>query len=1350
MKLSYFHKIVFVFSLVLAAINPAMAQKWTRLSSANGVGTTICNDSSNGHYSCFALRCGKGRGLEFAYLFSGGDIEDNRQVPIFVDNIRINTLKFNAIDPNSELVSAYDSNEHSNLLKALQSGKQLKLVFDSPNVFSLRNSSRQIKSILRQCAGINSPTDVKQKQNTNQNLQNFINIHMLSNTDIVGNDYASGLNVQRLAGLSRDQCQDVCISEQRCRAYTHNGDNNICILKDGVGPQAPFRNASSGIVSNRPKVAKPKIQVSNNRKTNKAITADLSWRGNDTRGTYLERIRKSAEQMGDSCELEFPKIEKVQNSVSISAKQQRQNVGETFELNWNANFSGNNLPVYLIVSTQQPVRFKGKGFYTLMPGALGPFGIVNKEANTRAIVPLFGSGVPQSGKINILPVFAGKVTIETSIIGYQRKCRKEVFRDLENIQLVALPSKHPKVVLDTRLVEATANEYIISPDKSRLLETKDDGSIRLLNAVDRQVVANISGVNPAFSVTGRFFSIGDFEYKRVYDSLDGKLIIDTEQNDLAWANNDSFLVFSTDHFGHVTAVNTLNPDTNFSAGGELAPRSSGLENGLRFDLENGYLIDNAKSTIRISRLYLPQQTQSTPGKRGRQQALTAKYLGKYFAVSPVHIPDYWSFVDGFKSPLRAAVPGEPKQNYLAYLNDPYDYLDAPFNKNSLIFPTRIRKSELAQLSIPQQASNTSVLRGISPDQSTSNKSTHRYLARLKNFGTPILDSSPIVFNQQVSTELFHSHGSARKPQKKLANLIAPKIIKDVPQFNKIMPATEEYGACDGRALDYARKHVINNEPVWIAHFLCTDGALDFFASKFMILDKSSPGGLAKFDLGDANSSSGVDCQASLEFCATKSAVFNDRYLTIWSKEARAFAIIDWEQRKLIHKKFNLPRGNTLERVMLLSNLDYLAQLNSDGTFFIYNLSANKIVLNGRIVDDEVIIWNDNLQFDSTAEGAHLVNLKFDGLPGKYTFQQFDSRLRVTGLLNNTLANQILPASPHIQVPPSLIGQIQIESNQIKAHMNASSLGELKSIRIYQDGVLTDEHDVNNDSEEISITVPRLSGARWVALVAVDENGLVSLPVGLDMGADAVAKPKVRLLAIGIDKYNNDGVASLQFAKSDSNTLADSLEHASGQSIDLASKTVLTNETASPADILAAAEKLVSDTKLGEQAVFFFAGHGVKGEDGRYYMATTQTDPNNISGTALSWDKLASVLAKSKARMSVFIDACHSGAAGTDFFATNDDAAEGILKSIPSGLTVFSASKGREFSEESAQIGGGYFTKAVAEVIAGNRIKYDTNNNGIIEVSELYVGVKQQVVKNTNGRQTPWLARNQMIGDFALF
>ena len=167
-------------------------------------------------------------------------------------------------------------------------------------------------------------------------------------------------------------------------------------------------------------------------------------------------------------------------------------------------------------------------------------------------------------------------------------------------------------------------------------------------------------------------------------------------------------------------------------------------------------------------------------------------------------------------------------------------------------------------------------------------------------------------------------------------------------------------------------------------------------------------------------------------------------------------------------------------------------------------------------------------------------------------------------------------------------------------------------------------------------------------------------------------------------------------------------------------------------------------------MFFFAGHGLRGKDGKYYMATYDTRADDVEATALRWDDLAIVLAKAKGRLIVLLDACHSGAAGTGLFASNDDAVKGLRHSIPTGLVVISASKGRELSGESPAAGGGYFTTELVRVLGEGRTGADTNSNGALEISELFRAVKLGVFQQRQGQQTPWLARNEMIGDFSLF
>ena len=50
-----------------------------------------------------------------------------------------------------------------------------------------------------------------------------------------------------------------------------------------------------------------------------------------------------------------------------------------------------------------------------------------------------------------------------------------------------------------------------------------------------------------------------------------------------------------------------------------------------------------------------------------------------------------------------------------------------------------------------------------------------------------------------------------------------------------------------------------------------------------------------------------------------------------------------------------------------------------------------------------------------------------------------------------------------------------------------------------------------------------------------------------------------------------------------------------------------------------------------------------------------------------------------------------------------------------------------------ELGNGLFTLAVADVMSADRKKHDLNGNGAIEVSELYYGVKKQVIERAPRR-----------------
>jgi uncharacterized caspase-like protein len=146
----------------------------------------------------------------------------------------------------------------------------------------------------------------------------------------------------------------------------------------------------------------------------------------------------------------------------------------------------------------------------------------------------------------------------------------------------------------------------------------------------------------------------------------------------------------------------------------------------------------------------------------------------------------------------------------------------------------------------------------------------------------------------------------------------------------------------------------------------------------------------------------------------------------------------------------------------------------------------------------------------------------------------------------------------------------------------------------------------------------------------------------------------------------------------------------------------------------------------------------------------ETRTGALKETALAWRDIAALLAKAKGKVVILLDACHTGLAGSSAFATNDDVAGALLTTAGAPMVIFAASKGRQVALESAANGGGVFTSAIVEVLGKGRATADMDANGVIDLGEFYATVKTRVLRDTEGRQSPWLARNLLVGDMALF
>jgi hypothetical protein len=106
---------------------------------------------------------------------------------------------------------------------------------------------------------------------------------------------------------------------------------------------------------------------------------------------------------------------------------------------------------------------------------------------------------------------------------------------------------------------------------------------------------------------------------------------------------------------------------------------------------------------------------------------------------------------------------------------------------------------------------------------------------------------------------------------------------------------------------------------------------------------------------------------------------------------------------------------------------------------------------------------------------------------------------------------------------------------------------------------------------------------------------------------------------------------------------------------------------------------------------------------------------------------------------------------SEYLPPNEDLAHTLAMGKRSGIMVFSASKGRQQSLESPDIGGGYgvFTYSIVKALSETPEEADRDRSGYVEFYELVDFVIREVKNLTENYQIPWLARKEIFGDFPL-
>jgi len=256
------------------------------------------------------------------------------------------------------------------------------------------------------------------------------------------------------------------------------------------------------------------------------------------------------------------------------------------------------------------------------------------------------------------------------------------------------------------------------------------------------------------------------------------------------------------------------------------------------------------------------------------------------------------------------------------------------------------------------------------------------------------------------------------------------------------------------------------------------------------------------------------------------------------------------------------------------------------------------------------------------------------------------------------------------------------------------------------------------------------------------------------------------LVIGISKFTDSAIPRLNFTTADAKSFAAALEDPSVGGFPADNVHLLTDDQATTKNIKEELNWIARHAQPNDLVVIYIATHGtprtMDSAGGANYLVTYDTqiynagamDEDSMYATAYPMVELANAVStRMKAlRTAVFLDTCYSGgAAGSGAPAAGDK----LTSSAPSqamlahmtegtGRIVMAASQVNEESLESNQLGHGYFTYYLLQVLK--------NDHGEAPLSQVYSTVAQDVsqgVASQGMHQHPVMDRSSTDADFAL-
>lgn len=273
------------------------------------------------------------------------------------------------------------------------------------------------------------------------------------------------------------------------------------------------------------------------------------------------------------------------------------------------------------------------------------------------------------------------------------------------------------------------------------------------------------------------------------------------------------------------------------------------------------------------------------------------------------------------------------------------------------------------------------------------------------------------------------------------------------------------------------------------------------------------------------------------------------------------------------------------------------------------------------------------------------------------------------------------------------------------------------------------------------------------------------------------KPDLHLVTIGVTQYREQD-KNLVFATRDAQSV-DSL-FTGGNKLYGQVFTYKLWESDFSIERLKKVRQALQRSKVTDQVIVFYAGHGLVDNDLNYYLGSSDLNFSNPSSNGISYNLLENLLDSIPARKRLLLlDACFSGeidksvaqrirqentvqgtirlrSSDTGLTAGNTEAerAFNLMRewfadlTVSTGATVLASAGGLQFAIEGEKWKNGVFTWCLLDALRNKNA--DANHDGKIMLSELRDYLDSAVPNQTNRKQQPTFRTENLVTDWQIW